>query len=65
MANKVTVEVTGQDAKQLNNVKTVGDVMTQLGVENYAATVNGEPADKSYELSDYEYVALAPQVKGA
>lgn len=65
MANKVTVEVTSKDAKTLNNVSTVGDVMKELGVENYAATVNGEPADKSYELSDYEYVTLAPQVKGA
>lgn len=46
-------------------VSTVGEVMTKLGVENYAATVNGEPADKSYQLSDFEYVTLAPQVKGA
>lgn len=65
MANKVTVEVTGKDAKVLNDVNTVGDVMTQLGVEKYSATVNGEPADKSYVLSDFEYVTLAPQVKAA
>lgn len=65
MANKVTVEVTGKDPQTINGVSTVGEVMTKLGVENYAATVNGEPADKSYELSDFEYVTLAPQVKGA
>lgn len=35
----------------------------KLGSE-YRATVNGEPEDDSYELSDHETVVFAPAMKG-
>lgn len=35
----------------------------KLGTE-YRATVNGEPEDDSYELSDHETVIFAPAMKG-
>lgn len=67
MAKKIRAQVLGGAEKTLadDSVKTVGDVKRQMGVsENYEATVNGEPADNDYQLSDFEYVSLAPAVKG-
>lgn len=61
---KVNVQVIGGAIKQIE-ANTVGDVKTAMDAGKYTATVNGEPAEDSYVLSDYEFVALAPQVKGA
>lgn len=45
---------------------TIADLKEQMKLEgNYQATVNGEPQDSDYELSDYEFVSFAKQVKGA
>lgn len=45
---------------------TIADLKSQMNLEgNYQATVNGEPQDSDYELSDYEFVSFAKQVKGA
>lgn len=60
----VQVQVVGGAIKQLDT-GTVGDVKKALEVSGYTATVNGEPKDDSYHLSDYEFVSLAPAVKGA
>jgi len=64
MANNVTACVLGGDPVVLNGVDTVGDVKTELVVEGYTATVNGEPADDDFVLEDYEFVSLSPAVKG-
>lgn len=61
---KVHVQVVGGSVKELE-ADTVADVKTQLGVANHAATVNGEPETDDYELADFEFVSLAPSVKGA
>lgn len=61
---KVTGQVLGGDPKVLDNVSTVADVKRQLQATNHTATVNGESAEDNYELSDYEFVTLAPAVKG-
>ena len=61
---KVHAQVTGGTIKEIE-ANTVGDVKRVMDAANYTATVNGEPADNSYELSDFEFVALAPSVKGA
>lgn len=61
---KVQVQVTG-GAIQQKEVGTVGDVKSQYPGANYTATVNGEPADDSYVLSDYEFITLTESVKGA
>ena len=45
---------------------TIAELKEQMNLEgNYQATVNGEPQDSDYELSDYEFVSFAKQVKGA
>lgn len=61
---KVQVQVVGGDIKQ-HEVETVSELLSKLGLTNYQASVNGEPVDSDYELSDYEFVSLAPRVKGA
>lgn len=61
---KVQAQVVGGDIKQ-HDAETVGELKAKLSLTNYQATVNGEPADDSQELSDFEFVAFAPKVKGA
>ena len=61
---KVTVQAVGGALKE-GNADTVAELKRQLGLATYQASVNGEPADDDYELSDYEFVSLAPKVKGA
>lgn len=63
--SKVTVQVVGGSPQVLENVLTVGQVKKSVGAENYTATVNGEPASDSQALNDFEFVSLAPAVKGA
>lgn len=65
MAQKITAQAVGGQPKTFDNVERVGDVKREMELESYQATVNGEPADDDYELSDYEFVSLAPKVKGA
>jgi len=62
---KVQAQVLGGEIKSLADVGTVGDVKDRLQVTNHTATVNGEPVEDSYELSDYEFVSMSPAVKGA
>ena len=64
--NKVTVQVLGSTARVvgLDEVATVGEAKELMGVPNYTATVNGEPAEDDDMLEDYSFVSLAPSVKG-
>lgn len=61
---KVNVQVTGGTIQQ-KDAETVSDLKRMLNVDSYQATVNGDPVDDDYELTDYEHVALTPKVKGA
>lgn len=61
---KVQAQVVGGDIKT-HDATTVGELMSKLGLEKHKANVNGEPVDNDYQLSDYEFVTFAPQVKGA
>jgi hypothetical protein len=61
---KVTGQVLGGDPKVLEQMDTVGDVKARLQASNHTATVNGEPVEDNYQLSDYEFVMLSPAVKG-
>lgn len=64
-ARNVTAQVLGGEAQVLNGVETVGDALEELGLDgNYTATVNGEPVDLDYELSDYEFISFSSAVKG-
>ena len=65
MSNKITGQVLGGAVKVMDSVDTVQDVFNELGLTgNYAATINGEPAEMDSELNDYELVHFAPSVKG-
>lgn len=61
---QITVEVIGGALQKLTASK-IQDVLTQLNLPNHAASVNGDAVEVTYTLSDYEYVTLAPNVKGA
>lgn len=65
MAKKITAQVLGGQPKTFDGVDTIEDLKKKLTLgDGYAASVNGEPADDDYELNDYEFVSLAPAVKG-
>lgn len=61
---KIHAQVIGGSIQELD-VETVGDVKNILNKQSYTATVSGDPQDDDYELSEYDFVALAPAVKGA
>lgn len=64
MPNIVT-KVTGGKVRELEDCNTVREVRKELGLDKtYTATVNGEPEDDTFELSEDDYVVFAPAVKG-
>ena len=65
MAKNVVGKVLGADPKEFMNVSTVEDVKKKLGLSgSYQASINGEEADLTDELDDYDSVSFAPAVKG-
>lgn len=63
MAN-VVAKVLGGSARDLSNVRTVGDVKRELKCEGHTATLNAQPATDTQALQDNDYVTLSPAVKG-
>jgi len=63
MAKKVTVQIVGGSSKTVE-ANTVGELKRIMGVSGHTATVNGDTASDSTELSDYSFVHLAAPVKG-
>lgn len=61
---KIHAQVAGGSIKEIE-ADTVGEVKSMMDAEKYTATVNGDPVSDDHELSDFEFVALAPSVKGA
>jgi hypothetical protein len=62
----VVGQVVGGKAQPQVDVSSVADVRKAMALgANYAASVNGEPADDEQELADGDFVTFAPQVKGA
>lgn len=61
---KIHAQVIGGTIKELD-CQTITEVKNLMDAANYTATVNGEPESDDYELSDFEFVTLAPAVKGA
>lgn len=61
---KVHAQVVGGSVKDVE-ADTVGEVKEQMKASTYTATVNGEPAADDDQLEDYQFVSLAPSVKGA
>lgn len=64
MATIRAVVLGGAD-ERLDGMSTVGDVRSHLDLgNNYAATVNGQPANDSMTLYEEDFVNFAPGVKG-
>ena len=61
---KVHTQVTGGSIQE-KEATTVGELKSLLGLTNYTATVNGDPASDDYELEDFEFVSFALATKGA
>ena len=60
----VKVKTLGNAQINEYSVETIGELKTELGLENYSASVNGSSQDDSYALSDAQLVTFAPSVKG-
>lgn len=60
---KVTVCVLGGQPQNIE-ANNVGDLKRKLGLGNYTASVNGSPRNDEQALDDFQYVSLAPAVKG-
>jgi hypothetical protein len=65
MANNITIHLLGGQPKVVT-ADTVQDAFNQSGlpVGNYTAQVNGETAQMSDKLNDYEHVSFATATKG-
>lgn len=61
---KVHAQVVGGEIKEVS-MSTVGDVKKYMNADKYTATVNGDPANNDQRLTDFDFVSLAPAVKGA
>lgn len=61
---KIHAQVVGGLIKEIE-ASSIAECKKIMDAANYTATVNGEPESDDYELSDFEFVALAPAVKGA
>lgn len=60
---KVIVRVVGQNPREVE-AGTVGELKRNLGLNNYTASINREPASDGDGLEDDDLVLLAPSVKG-
>ena len=56
------VQVAGGSIVDLD-ADTVADAKRLANAEGFVATVNGDPANDSQELGEYDFVALAKPVK--
>lgn len=63
MAN-VFGQVAGGQPKNLE-ASTVAQVKELMNAKNYTASINGDPAEDSEELADFDVITLSPSVKGA
>ena len=64
MANNVTAQALGAQPKVLNDVSTVGDIISQLELDNPSVKVNGQTQSSDYTLSDFDFVSFGAKVKG-
>ena len=66
MAKEVIGKVLGGDPQTFSDVRTVEDVKHKLKLNgaNYTAAINGDPAELSDRVNDYDQVTFSPAVKG-
>lgn len=64
MAKNITVQALGGQPKVIE-ANTVAEAFASLGLTgNYTASVNGNPAQMSDSISEYNFVSFAQAVKG-
>jgi hypothetical protein len=65
MANNVNAQVHGRSIVRDLSGNTVQSILDQMDVQsNVTATVNGEPAELSQTISDYDFVTFSKAVDG-
>ena len=65
MANNVNAQVHGRSIVRNLSANTVQQVLDQMDVQTaMTATVNGEPADLTATISDYDFVTFSKAVDG-
>ena len=65
MAKNIISQVAGGTKSVFDNVETVSDVATKLGVgEGYTAAINGDTAELHEQLEDGDMVTFSKAVKG-
>ncbi len=65
MAKNVTVQIVGGESKVVNDVNTVSDCAKLIGAtEGYTGAINGESAEFSEEVEDYNNVTFSKASKG-
>lgn len=62
---KVVAQVIGGQKQDVDGVTKVRDVKKRLNAETYTATLNGNPSADEDVLRDWDFISLAPSVKGA
>ena len=58
------VKVQGSQTPRESDATSLSSLKLELNLENYAATVNGEPQSGDYELGEYDVVHFSEAVKG-
>jgi len=65
MANHIQVQICGGESKEYNDVATIGELRTKMGLaKDQVATIKGEPADETDKLRDYDVVGFAKATAG-
>ena len=64
MAKNVTAVQLGAAPQVLENMNTVQDILTKFDLSGVAIKINGQPADASTALKDYDFVSFGEKVKG-
>lgn len=65
MAQNVTGQVVGSPAKTFNDVDTIADLATLMGLgDSYSVKINNVEASYTSSLSDFNFVSFGEKVKG-
>lgn len=62
---KIIIQVVGGPKRELDGVTTVGEAKERTQAQGYTASLNGNPVEDKDVLRDFDFLSLAPAVKGA
>jgi len=58
------VKIQGSNAPQDLSLNTISAIQSELGLENYTATLNGEPTNANASVGEFDVVHFSESVKG-